>query len=69
MAETLGIRVKKCHTDNGIFAEKGFKSDVSNNYQTIRYCGVGAHFQNGITEAAIKELTQKARKMLIHAKH
>ena len=25
MAATFGIRVKKYHTDNGIFAEEGFK--------------------------------------------
>ena len=69
MAETFGIRVKKFHTDNGIFAEEGFKSDMSDNNQTISYCGVGAHFQNGITEAAIKQLTDKSRTMLIHAKN
>ena len=40
MAATFGIRVKKFHTDNGIFAEEGFKRDVSDNHQTISYCGV-----------------------------
>ena len=39
------------------FSEEGFKSNVSDNNQTISYCGVGAHFQNRISEAAIKELT------------
>ena len=29
MAATFGIRVKKFHTDNVIFAEEGFKSDAS----------------------------------------
>ena len=37
MAATFGIKVKKFHTDNGIFAEEGFKSDVSDNNQTISY--------------------------------
>ena len=69
MAENFGIRVKKFHTDNEIFAEEGFKSDVSDNNQTISYCGVGAHFQNRKAESAIKQLTEKARTMLIHAKH
>ena len=69
MSATFGIRVKKFHTDNGIFAEEGFKSDVPNNNQTISYCGVGAHFQNRISKAAIKQLTEKARTMLIHEKH
>ena len=57
MATTFGIRVNKFHTENGIFAEEGFKSDVSDNNQTISYCGVGAHFQNRIAKAAIKKLT------------
>ena len=33
------------------------------------FCRVGVHFQNGIAEAAIKQLTEKARTMLIHANH
>ena len=69
MAETFGIRVNKFQTDNGIFAEEGFKSDVSNNNQKISYCGAGAHFQNGIAEAAIKKLTEQGSTMLIHAEH
>ena len=69
MAATFGIKVKKFHTDNGIFAEQGFKSDVSDNNQTIRYCGVRAHFHNGIAEADVKQLTEKARTMMIHAKN
>ena len=57
MAATFGMRVNKFHTDNGIFAEEGFKCDVSDNNQTIRYCRVEAHFQNRIAEAAINQLT------------
>ena len=69
IAATFGIRVKKFNTDDGIFAEEGFKSDVSDNNQTINYCGFGVHFQNGIAEAAIKQLIEKAKTMMIHEKH
>ena len=69
MAATFGVIVKKFHTDNGFFAEEGFKSDVSYNNQTISYCRVGAHFQNGIAEADIKQLTEKLRTMMIHENH
>ena len=31
-----------------------FKKHVQNSEQQIRYCGVGAHFQNGIAENLIK---------------
>ena len=69
MEVSFGIRVKAFHRYNGFFAEKGFKSDVSDNCKKIRYCGVRVHFQNGISEAAIKKLIEKERTMLIHAKH
>ena len=36
--------------------------------QTITYCGVGAHHQNGITKSAIKHDTLQARTLLLHAK-
>ena len=41
MATNFGIRVKKFNTDNGIFTEEGFKSNVSENNHTISYCKVG----------------------------
>ena len=69
MASNFGIRVNKFHTNNGIFAEEGFKSDMLDNNQTMSYFGVGSHFQNRIVEAAIKKITEKTRTMLIHAKH
>ena len=62
IAATFGIRVKNFYTDNRIFAEKRLKSDGSNNDETMSYCGVEAHFQNGIAEASIKQLTEKASK-------
>jgi len=35
--------------------------------QTITYCGVSAHFQNGVAEKRIRDLQDVARTMLIHA--
>ena len=54
MAANFAIRVIKFHTDNGIFAEESFKSDVLDNNQTTSYCRAGVHFQNEIAEDAIK---------------
>ena len=59
MEATFDIRMRKIHTDNGIFAEEGFKSDVSDNNQTISYCGVRVHFKNEIDKAAIKNSQRK----------
>ena len=62
-----GIRVKGYHTDNGRYAEHSFKNDCANKLQNLSFCGVGAHHQNGISEAKIKQLTLAARTMLLHA--
>ena len=42
-------------------------SEVANAGQTISFCGVNAHFQNGVAEKRIRDLTDNARTMLIHA--
>jgi len=36
--------------------------------QTISFCGVNAHFQNGIAERRIRDLREGGRKLLIHVK-
>ena len=59
--------MKNCNTDNDIFVSRGFVEHVENSNQHIEYCGVGAHFQNGIAENAIKINTGNARAMLLHA--
>ena len=41
---------------------------LSDNNQTISYCGVNAHFQNGVAEKAIWDLQEQGRKQLLHAK-
>ena len=33
----------------------------------LTYCGVNAHFQNGIAEKRIRDLQEQARIMLLHA--
>jgi hypothetical protein len=35
---------------------------------TRLFCGVIAHFQNGIAEQAIRDLSESARKQLLHAR-
>lgn len=60
-------KVHAYHADNGIFAEKVFRDEVISCNQTISYCAVGAHHQNGIVESRIGELTRGARTNLLHA--
>ena len=65
---TNDVTVSSYMADNGRFAEKGYRDAIRNSKQTITYCGVGSHHQNGIVERHIGELTSSARTLLLHAK-
>ena len=65
---SLGVGSKTYHADNGRFADKGFRNDCVSNNQTITFCGVGSHHQNGIAEHKIKAITLGAWTLLLHAK-
>jgi hypothetical protein len=67
-ARSFGIRIMHYHADNGRFADNLFLKDVATSGQTISFCGVNAHFQNGIAEKMIRDLQESARKQLLHAK-
>jgi hypothetical protein len=65
----LGIESKAYHADNGCFADKVFRDDCTSSNQTITFCGIGSHHQNGIAERKIKDITLGGRTLLLHAKH
>jgi hypothetical protein len=58
--------VKHYQADNGQFSDNEFLAICNNLHQTIEFCGVGAHHQNGIVENKNKQLTQAARVLLLH---
>ena len=62
-----GVTVKHYHADNGRFAENAFMESVAKSMQTISFCGVNAHFQNGVAEKRIRDLKDSSRTALIHA--
>jgi len=62
-----GIQVRHYHADNGRFAENQFREAIRQKSQTLTFCGVNAHFQNGVAERRIRELQEHARTMLVHA--
>jgi hypothetical protein len=64
-AATHNVKVLHYHADNGCFADKAFRQDLKNNNQTITFCGVNAHWQNGVAEKRIRDLTENARTMLL----
>ena len=50
------VQVLHYHADNGRFADNLFMQDVSKQQQTISFCGVNSHFQNGQAEKRIRDL-------------
>ena len=66
-ARSHGVKVQHYHADNGVFADNLFKQAVLEENQTLSFCGVNAHWQNGIAERRIRELQDMTRTMLLHA--
>ena len=62
-----GVTVQHYHADNGRFADNKWRQHCASKRQTLSFCGVNAHFQNGVAERRIRELQDHARTMLIHA--
>jgi hypothetical protein len=67
-ARNMGVRIQHYHADNDRFADNGFMNAVKKQQQTISFCGVNGHFQNGIAEKRIRDLQEQAHTMLLHAK-
>ena len=63
-----GVHIKSYNADNGRFADNAFIADCQAKQQGLTFCGVNAHWQNGIAESAIRYLSEQARKQLLHAK-
>ena len=66
-ARDHGVTILHYHADNGRFADNAFKLSCESSRQQLTFCGVNAHFQNGIAERAIRDLQESARKQLLHA--
>jgi hypothetical protein len=64
-----GVTAHHFHADNGLFDTKLFKSSIDQANQTLSFCGVNAHHQNGKAENRIKLVTEGARTALLHASH
>ena len=64
-----GVHIQQYHADNGRFAENLFLNHCEQSGQRVSLCGVSAHFQNGIAERRIKDLTERSRTSILHAMH
>ena len=67
-AANHGVNILHYHCNNGGFADNAFKQACKDARQQLTFCGVNAHFQNGIAERAIGDLSESARKQLFHAR-
>ena len=66
-ASELGVSILHYHADNGRFQDNAFRAACEQGGQRLTFCGVNAHFQNGRAEKAIRDLSESARKQLLHA--
>ena len=69
IAKQHAVRIRHYRCDNSCFADHAFMDDVHKAGQTISFCGVGAHHQNGVAERHIRDITESAQTMLLHAAH
>jgi hypothetical protein len=63
-----GVKIQHYHCNNGRFSDNAFKQACHDARQQLTFCGVNAHFQNGIAERSIGDLSESARKQLLHAR-
>ena len=62
-----GMKILHYPCDNGHFHDNAFKQACHDARQQLTFCGVNAHFQNGIAERSIRDLSESVRKQLLHA--
>jgi hypothetical protein len=62
------VKIQHYHCDNGCFFDNAFKQAFHDAQQQLTFCGVNAHFQNGIAERSIRKLSKSACKQLLHAR-
>jgi hypothetical protein len=61
-----GVKNLHCHCDNGRFYDNAFSMVCQDARQKLTFCGVNAHFQNGIDERAIRDLSESTHKQLLY---
>jgi hypothetical protein len=66
-ASRYDIKIKSIRADNGVYTAKLFQESCQKKQQSLTFCAVGAHWQNGIAERFIGSITQRARTILLHA--
>ncbi len=68
LAAKYRVKVKHYHCNNGQFHNNFFRQACHDTCQEHNFCGVNAHFRNGISEQAICDLLQSACKQLLYVR-
>jgi hypothetical protein len=63
-----GIKIQHYHCNNGQFSYNAFKQACHKQRQQLTFCSVNTHFQNGVAERAICDLSESVRKQLLRAR-
>jgi hypothetical protein len=66
-SSTYGVMVKHYHADNGRFTDNLFMKAIDDQGQSIAFCGVNAHFQDGIAVKRVRNLQDLTRTVMLHA--
>jgi hypothetical protein len=66
-AAQFNVKIQTIRADNGVYTAQSFKHACTQNQQLLTFCGVGAHWQDGIAERFIGSITERARSILLHA--
>ena len=66
LAGQCNVQLKSFHADNHPFSSEEIREDIELQEQKITYSGVGAHFQNGVSERAIQTVTSWALCYMMH---
>jgi hypothetical protein len=63
----FNIKIKNIRADNGLYTAKCFQDLCLKYQQSLTFCAVGAHWQNGIAQRFIGSSTARACTILLHA--
>ena len=66
-AEQCSVKILHYHADNGRFTDNALIADYNAQQQSLSYCGINAHFQNGITKRCIRDLQEETRTSMLYA--
>jgi hypothetical protein len=65
---TYNVKISNIRADNGIYAAQQFRQSCNQQQQSLTFCTVGGHWQNGISKRMIGKIQSNAHTItLLHA--